>query len=283
MKIILGDNPFFGVNHSKGGGLIESQHQRFTNAASVAKKFVSEGGQVMMLSNHLAAAELLHAFRREHVPDLDIALVVPYPHKYNDIVASKGYLGLMKALISGNVRNFVMAGINFCLGQNFKKWCLKALINSELNGFREHLGQVRYICLHNIITDMFVAGKNAQLLNDFIDLIHDKGFEPVIITQNPTYVSASVDRASYTLCFSLNSVGYMVNPDLETVVDFVKNLTSKGPTIWAMQVLASGEVNPSTALSFIESLENVDGVLYATTKPDRVASFFAESEMHTPG
>ena len=62
-----------------------------------------------------------------------------------------------------------------------------------------------------------------------------------------------------------------MNPSLEEVRTVLKSYpeTNNSVSLWAMQVLASGVVDARQAFGD-EYLANFDGVLYATTKKERV-------------
>lgn len=278
MKIILGDNPFFGVDHSSGSADLRKEDERFEEAVKVVSRFKSEGGSLMMLSNHPSAPSLMDCLGKAVGGEIEVALVVPYPHKYNDVVAARGYVGLAKKVLMPSLLSLLMAIISFLCRLNYRKWLLRALIDAELRDFKQHRESLKYVCLHNILTDMFIAGSNDELMSDFIDVVRGKGLEPVIITQNPKAVALATNRNDYTLCFTLNPVGYMVNPGLSEVVRFLQDMGDERPSLWAMQILASGAATTHDALALLRDLSVIDGILYATTKPQRITAFFAEAK-----
>ena len=280
MKVILGDNPFFGVNHASGSLEPLPETERFSRASEVVSRFESLGGNVMMLTNHPSASRLMDRLGAELSSELDIALVLPYPHKYNDLVASHGYIGLANKILRSNLLSLLMAMLYFLIGLNYRKWLLRALLFSELKEFSKYRERVKYVCLHNILTDMFIAGSNDRLLSDFVDLVQEMGLEPVLITQNPKAAALAIGRSDYTLCFSLNPTGYMVNPTVTEVVDFLKSMTKDRPSVWAMQILASGVATTQDALDFLKDISVVDGILYATTRPERITAFYAAAEKY---
>ena len=50
MEIVLGDNPFFGVNHRAGSKPLESEEARFEEAAQVIRRAVEQDIATFMLS-----------------------------------------------------------------------------------------------------------------------------------------------------------------------------------------------------------------------------------------
>ena len=274
MKICLGDNPFFGVNHLTGSKQLESQNQRFTDAALVVQTAMDHGCEQLMLSAHPSAELLVKAIeaRCGRVPNL--ALVVPYPHRLNDIVAKGGYGALIKYLTRSNIAQ-IFKNIIPALGlKNLPSIGMKMLINAELSLFPNCTKASKHLALHNILVDMFVASGNPKPLKTFVKHSRSLGFEPVLITQNIESLVRLVPSADYTACFSFNSLGYMVNPSLDKVSALLRDESLSKPRLWAMQILAGGAIPPDVAMDFIKSHPAIETVLYATGNPERVASFF---------
>jgi hypothetical protein len=67
-------------------------------------------------------------------------------------------------------------------------------------------------------------------------------------------------------------LGYMVNPSLKHVDDYLINFNKPNVELWAMQVFASGTLSTDQALTK-NLLSNFRGIVYATTKESRVAEF----------
>ena len=73
MKIIIGDNPFFGVNHKVGSKKLASETERFEQASEVIKEFKINGVDEIMVSNHPSLQSFL-----DKVPPCNIHFVIPY-------------------------------------------------------------------------------------------------------------------------------------------------------------------------------------------------------------
>ena len=101
MKIILGDNPFFGVNHLTGSKNLDTEEIRFHNACDVILSAINSDIDLMMLSTHPTYKNLLKKISEKIEKSnlhFNLALVVPFPHTLNNIVAENGYIGLIKFL-----------------------------------------------------------------------------------------------------------------------------------------------------------------------------------------
>jgi len=205
--------------------------------------------------------------------------VAPYPHKYNDLVAKKGYWGLAKYLLKGNLKYILLNAFKIFNVNKSQEHIVRLICNSELQSLGKHREKVRYVCLHNILVDMYVAAGNYSALEAFIEHVKSMGLEPVLITQNLITLN-KVMRSSegYTICFSYNSAGYMVNPSVELVDQFLEHNTDSLPDLWAMQIMASGVVELDDALEKIAVNNHFKGVLYATTKRERIIELFAKTE-----
>lgn len=284
MRVILGDNPFFGVNHRTGSKVLASAEQRFNSAAEVMVAAERCGVRTLMLSTHPDYENLLVAAGRV-LPlghGLEIAPVIPYPHTLNNSVAQDGYFGVIKKL---GVRNLTSVGLDIvrfmgCLGDREGAKLEKAfrlVISMELEKIRDLGFVVKHVCLHNIITDLLLALNRFDILQGFIDASRRDGLQPVLITQNAVALLAANLEGEFASCFSFNAFGYMVNPSLEKVVSAIRVARKPGCELWAMQILASGAVRLEVALRD-ENLRFFDAILYATTKPHRVEEFLRALE-----
>ena len=90
MDYILGDNPFFGVNHRIGSKALENKDERFERAVKVIMASLNNGFSGFMLSSHSDGRELIEQVSNciiETNLKLNLALVIPYPHTINDLIA----------------------------------------------------------------------------------------------------------------------------------------------------------------------------------------------------
>lgn len=279
MKVIIGDNPFFGVNHKFGSKPLEEENFRFKQALDVLVESSRSNCNSLMITNHPSISKFLDLMDSNDLVNLELAFVAPYPHKYNDLVAKKGYLGLAKYLLNGNLKYIFLNAYKMLNFNKAQEHIVRLICNSELESLGKHRAKVRYVCMHNILVDMYVASGNFIALEAFISHVKSLGLEPVLITQNfITLNKVMRSNKGYTVCFSYNSAGYMVNPSIELVDKFLENNTDSLPDLWAMQIMASGVVDLDDALDKISENNYFSGVLYATTKTERIIELFAKKE-----
>ena len=98
MKIILGDNQFFGVNHfdlKKG----EKTKLKFDTTKKI-KAFIDDslniGVNGFMINSNQMGYELITSFDFDN--NKEIHYSIPYPHKYASMVNENGMLSLFKHL-----------------------------------------------------------------------------------------------------------------------------------------------------------------------------------------
>mgnify|MGYP001403264830 CR=1 FL=1 len=275
MKIIMGDNPFFGVNHKVGSKVLDDENFRFKQALAVLKEANSFNCNNLMITNHPTICKFLDLMDANKLSNLKLAFISPYPHKYNDLVAKQGYFGLLKHLLRGNFKYVLLNCYKLFNFKQAQEHIVKMICNSELASLGKHKTKVEYMCLHNILVDMYVASGNYHALEAFIQHVQDLGLKPVLITQNIIALSKIMrKREGYTICFSYNSAGYMVNPNIAQVDKFLDDNTKLLPSLWAMQIMGSGVINLDDALQKVLNKNKFSGILYATTKKERVTELF---------
>jgi hypothetical protein len=285
MKFILGDNPFFGVNHRVGSKKLLDVQYRFENASNVIQEAALNDFDSIMVATHPNYVDLLDLADKS-LSDIDkifnLNLMVPYPHSINDILHNSGYYGLFKAFSKGKVFEYVLACLRFLFGNKKKLYSLifMSIIDIELKkiGHLQNF-KLEYVSLHNVIADILIGSKNIEILEGFVNAVYKFGYKPVVISQNPVHLLNLKFDKPFVRCFTYNSNGYMVNPNLEEVNKSVINYNTECGELWAMQILASGSIEPHVAFENA-ILSKFNGIIYATTKKERIVDFLTEAKKH---
>jgi hypothetical protein len=272
MELILGDNPFFGINHrsqAKASKYLEGKGD-FGSASDVVECAYELGVRRMMVSNHADLPTFLNKISENFdgaLAQLKLALVVPYAQKFNQIVGSTGVLGLVTGLPYGKASIGAFELLTSSLFReeiNLEK-IIELLLDAELSSVSDYTNSIDMLCLHNIVTDLCIGLNKIELIRQFCDICRTMGKRPVIVTQNPVLLD-SILPDDAILCFSYNKIGFMVNPSVAAVRE---NLAF-GRDYWAMSILASGAVSLEDALED-EFLVKFSGIIYATGSKDRAA------------
>ena len=286
MKYILGDNPFFGVNHKNGSKELESQEVRFNNAGNVILAAVNAGIEDLMISTHPDYENLLGRTNEiigELHQGLSLALVIPYPHTLNKILAERGVFGLlgvvpwfrMHKIIAGIIKHIFFKDRQILARETFK-----SIIEIELKKLRGlDKIHVTHIALHNILTDICIANNWFDILDGFVAAVQAFKFKPVLISQNPVKVIELPYDQQVIRCFSYNLNGYMQNAPRPELIRALQKSKRADIPCWAMQILAAGAIPSENALSD-PTLEYFEGILYATSRPERIREFSAIAEKY---
>lgn len=263
-KLILGDNPFFGVSHLSSDKTREylADSSRLEGAANIIRNAVDLGIHRMMISAHSDSIQLLRAAgfpTSKSLPEL--CVVVPNVHQLNTAASERGTFGA----IMDRVRNLRLKTILT------PKLLFKELLLGELD-----FPQVKYIALHNVIVDMLLGLRCSFVLKLFCLACKTFGYTPVLITLNPkNLVLQNIKRS--IICTYYNLKGYNVIGGTETVRQLLDNYPEQ--KFWAMGIAASGAVEENAIVSD-PVLSNFDGILIASSRLDRLSNLSSGIREH---
>ena len=275
MKIILGDNQFFGVNHfdlKKG----EATKMKFDTTKKI-KLFIEDslnlGLDGFMINSNKFGYELINSFNFDKKKEIHYS--IPYPHKYANMVNENGMLSLFKYLFQNTslVRNIV-CGIKLIYTQNLKTITPIAL-NLEVP---YNLKKGNYIYMQNIVTDLLLGLGRGDILIEFINSVIKMGYKPGIITLNPimldTVLQNEIDKdwiKDLIVCFNINRQGFNVFPNLETIESFINS--NHKYKLMGMSIFASGAADISSSINYIKNLK-LDYVIFGSSSLKNIKSNF---------
>ena len=231
-----------------------------------------------MISPHPDYLKLVGAI--ENDKSLDLAVLIPMPQVINKYVAENGFSRfIIKStkdimLVLLNLKMLVLVVGRFIkkpyfryLGFYLYFLSLIRIIKNEMSLYNVN---PRTICLHNLMTDIILASNNRIALAAFVDATLDSKVESVLITQNPVRLVEQLKREGIyhvTLCFSFNQLGYMVNPDLNSVIKMMSEEKTRFK-FWAMQIIASGKIKVEDL--DISIFDDFEAILVASKKLNRI-------------
>ena len=279
MKLILGDNQFFGVNHAdiKKG---EQTRALFGDSKKISNfiiKSLSEGLDGFMINSNDLGYKVVQEFDfRENKAECHYS--IPYPHKYAGMVNESGMTSLLKFAVSKLKLKDVWSIIKFVFSFNAKH-LIPIIVAMEIP---EALPKGSVVYLQNIITDLIMGLKNGKaLLIAYINSVSNLGYKPGLISLNPTrvyeFLGEECAQQEVHLCFNLNMTGFNVFPSLDIVKRTVHDV--KMNTRWnlmAMSILSSGAkgMNVKEAFMFIKA-QNIDYVVFGSSRIENIKSNIA--------
>ena len=273
MKIILGDNQFFGVNHfdlNKG----EETKSKFDNINKI-RSFIDLslecGLDGFMINSNEKGYEIIS--NADFDLSKEVHYSIPYPHKYASMVNENGLMSLLSYLIRNTslVKN-VIGGIKLVATQNLKSITPLAL-NLEVP---KSLRKGSYIYMQNIIADMLMGMGRGDILIEFIKSVVRLGYKPGIITLNPIMFDQLLKKHKDTelikdliVCFNINKEGFNVFPSLNQVENFIQS--SPKYKLMGMSIFASGAAKIPKSIDYIKSL-NLDYVVFGSSRIENIKS-----------
>jgi hypothetical protein len=256
-KLILGDNPFFGISHLKPGkseGYLQDE-ARWENAAEIIKAAPESGLDVFMVSTHKETPDLLKKAGYDLESSLpDLCLVVPNVHSANEKAASQGIVGALKSQFAG--------------GLTWSKLRPRFLYERAVLGGVAST-KIKYVALHNVVVDLLLGLRAKFAISLFCRATRFFGYKPVLITLNPVQLM-KLNVNCEAICCYYNLNGYNVCDDPEALLNSFEKQAYVSE-LWAMGVVASGAI-PFDRVAKDPVLKNFTRVILASSKHERIQS-----------
>ena len=275
-RIILGHNPFFGVDHlsQEQGNVKES---RFTNQhliLDVLKYCHSLGVRAMMMSTHPRALIVSEMIEREQnlSSDWRIYPLVPYIQKYIRESNEKGMVNMVLDILSQATMaqkfSLILQGAKGFITKDIQH-ALTLLIDIELLPFRGR--QLGAIFLHDALTDLALGLHIESLLEIFRNHVEKTYKVPAgFITKNVPLLRERLEKLGWTnilVMASFNKMGFYFNPSLEAVSESIRK---PGMEFVAMTTLASGALSPEIAYKFLSDFPDIHSIVVGMSKKNHV-------------
>ena len=271
MKIILGDNQFFGVNHfdlEKG----EKTKLKFDTTTKI-EEFINDSLEIgldgFMINSNDKGYEIVNTSKFDNAKEIHYS--IPYPHKYASMVNENGMMSLFGHIIKNTsfIKNLI-GGIKLVATQNLKSITPLAL-NLEVP---KNLKKGSYIYMQNIITDLLMGMGRGDILIEFIKSVSKMGYKPGIITLNPIMFDKLLKNEQdanwledLVVCFNINKEGFNVFPSLDAVECFIESRPKY--KLMGMSVFASGAANIPASINYIKKL-NLDYVVFGSSRIENI-------------
>lgn len=286
--IILGHNPFFGVDHlSQDRG--NEKSRRFEDTSRIVDMLLychDLGVRGMMMSTHPRATALCEAIQRQPTlaDEWRIYPLVPYIQKYIRGANEKGMVNLFLDTFSqanlGQKLSLLLRGGKGILSKDLGQM-LHLLGDIELLPF--HGLRLGAVFLHDVPTDLALGLGLDSVLENFRDHVHDKYGVPVgFATKNLPLLLERLERRGWAqplVMASFNAVGFCVNPSLDKCAEI---LGRPGVAFVAMNTLASGYLSPEEAYSYIARFRSVRSVVVGISRKEHAAKTVDAIRRHLP-
>jgi len=271
MKIILGDNQFFGVNHFdlKKGEKTKLKFDTTTKIEAFINNSLEIGLDGFMINSNEKGYKIVNDSKFDNTKEIHYS--IPYPHKYASMVNENGMMSLFGYIIKNTsfIKNLI-GGIKLAAIQNLKSITPLAL-NLEVP---KNLKKGSYIYMQNIITDLLLGMGRGDILVEFIKSVSNMGYKPGIITLNPVMFDKLLKNKQdanwiedLVVCFNINKEGFNVFPSLDSVENFIKSKPKY--KLMGMSIFASGGANIPQSVNYIKKLK-LDYVVFGSSRIDNI-------------
>lgn len=266
--IILGDNPFFGVNHASAARsrdyYARMQARDWSAAHGTMRAALEQGVDHFMVSTHAEAPELLASMReQEELRRFRIIPAVPYLYRLNGLVAARGVPAAAMqsmswpAFLGGVLRTGSVPAA-----------ALAAFIRKEVEILAGMGFAVPYVAMQNIFVDLLLGMGQGRYISEVGQRMAAEGRQLVAITMNPLLADRVLDP-SIIICTHYNCLGYMVQPDL---AGFAGWLNGTARRVWAMGIMSSGQAKLDQVMAD-PLLKRFDSVVLGASRPASIQSF----------
>lgn len=265
MKIILGDNQFFGINHfdlEKG-----AESKRLFDSTDKITAFLKEalniGMDGFMINSNDDGFKIISQESFKSIKEIHYS--IPYAHKYANMVNEEGMMSLFSHVMKNTSMISNITGGLKLIAQRDIKHLIPLAVDLEVP---KQLPKGSYVYLQNIITDLVMGLGRHDLLAQFITSVQKKGYKPGMVTLNPIMLNEAllkqeVDTSDMIMCFNINDAGFNVFPNKSEVESFAK--ASHPFKKMGMSIFSSGAGNIPQSIKYIKSL-NLDYAVFGTSK-----------------
>jgi hypothetical protein len=277
MKLIFGDNQFFGINHMSEEKA-QALSERFAALPSVIRVIddaYDAGIRDFMFTTHDRVGEICNHFRRwpERYPDLKLYPAMPYAHKYANLVADKGIMGAVVEVLRGDgsassaMRAALRAGMGALQQDPIK--VMRLLVDAELRMFRGL--HVEAIFLQNIVADLLLGLRAQSAFQEFVAYARRQhGVDAGFITMNLPAMSVYLRECGIEhplVCASFNKAGYLMNPSRQS---YEAAISGGEQRFVAMSVFASGAVPSHEAVEYVQGFDHIEAVLFGASSKEHI-------------
>jgi len=278
--ILLGDNPFFGVDHlSHERGRQRSQnYKNFNNAIEIIKYSYDLGIKDMMIGTRPSLNEFLNNIRKNSnlIDKIDFHPLLPYAQDYVLKLSEKGLLETIKEVLGGGgLRNEIkiITKGGFGLLKKDLLELFKVFIDIEMMKLKNI--NIKTVYLHPLLTDLALSLEMKNFFGTFNEHLQDNYNVKVgLCTKNfPTLVSKLEEwklQFSYIMT-SFNKAGFLMNPSR---IECEKTLSNYNGKVMAMNIFGGGYLDLDGASEYTLSLPKIRNIVVGASSIEHAKQTF---------
>lgn len=273
VKLLFGDNQFFGINHMSEEKA-RQQAIRFQNLnaiMNVLEVAYDAGINTFMCTTHDRINAVCERVRSQPTRFADFTFYpsMPYAHKYANAVTESGIIGTLKkyAPDEGLFNTFVRSGKS--IARKDIEGVITLLVDAEMKMF--HGLRTPVIWLQNVVVDLLLGIRFDSAFAIFSDYVRSRyNAEPGFITMNLPLLLESLDSVGVTnplICSNINKIGFRMSGGIEAYRSALERSDFRAV---AMSVFASGAIPPEEALQWISIQPNIEAIVFGASSKSHI-------------
>jgi hypothetical protein len=281
-SILLGDNPFFGVDHLSQERAREKacKSQDFHNIIEVIEYSVNAGADGLVVSTHPKLRFLIDSvikIKPNLISKISLFPILPYTQGYVLNINEKGMIKTIMDILNpaSSFQNKIRILTKGSLGVIRKDLfdLLKVFIDVELLPL--HNTNMKTVFLHDVLTDLALSLNLRSVFETFQQHLHDTyGIKAGLVTKNFARLVAKLqewDLQYPVIMTSFNKIGFQMNPSKQACEDCLLNYDGE---LIAMSVLAGGYLGLKEAHEYILSQPKIRTVVIGASSVGHVKNTF---------
>ena len=268
MRILFGDNQFFGVNHMSEERA-RSQAVRFQELdaiMTVLDAAYDEGITSFMCTTHERVGEICDYVRArpERYRNFDFLPCMPYAHKYANAVTEYGLFSAMQSFLpdEGAFRTMFRGGMAFA--RKDIETMAALLVDAEMKMFQGLRTPV--IFLQNVMTDLVLGLGMKEVFRMFAEHVRRRyGAEPGFITMNLPRLLDALEACGVDnpiVCTNFNKIGFRMSGGIEA---YEQAVSARRFRPVAMSIFASGAIPAEEAVEYVCSFPTIESIVFGAS------------------
>jgi hypothetical protein len=284
--LLVGDNPFHGISHlsQERSRARDQAISDVENAAGLVATSLDNGADGFMFSvSETTLAILARLGERVGSKKPRLYAIVPYAYEYVRLATEVGMQGLARKfakqiMFSRDVKN-LLRGLKGVLYADLAA-LLETYVKFEVSRIRSASRKkmiLDSVFIHEVLTEMALAMKLERLFKSYIEFMKRSGITPGFETRNFAYLVRrfkewDIDFADVTIATPLNRVGFQMNPSRSECEKALAEIPT--PNVIAMSTMAAGYLRLPEAISYIQTLPNLRGLVAGVSKEQHARETF---------
>ena len=283
-NLLIGDNAFIGVSHLSHSKARETLQrldaEKIVEVISAARSCGANGFTFTVHPTNLQVLKELIGSQSLNGSFM-LYPTLPYAAGYVRTMTEKGVVGTLAEMfgqvsILDRAKLVLEGGVQSLAGNPIG--VMRSYVNYELARIPKGAA-IRSVLLHDVVTDLAVSYRSADLIQSYIENIRNKWHAtPGFVTRNFSKFIEFFNQMGWNLRDVLvmtpfNRVGFQMNPSKEACEVSLSKL--EGGKVIAMSIMAAGYLTLEDALDYISKLQNLDGITIGVSTPKHATETFA--------